>query len=229
MRDPIVVDFEGFANTRPVLAGVLVDGRCTQTAFTDVEPGIEVAARARRLECMEFASFCAELVGRARREGRGIAGFSSHERDWIASGLGGCWPADVEYVDAKRCAKAWRSRRHPEAAERVHVDRTRMRQAEEWCRGHGNRLVDFVRLAGLDLPDDYGDQRVTAALRRVLQQSSRRARFGGYPQGVQDAWSAVLRHNRCDCRWARMFVRWGGSRPHGAGSGRRSSERGTAA
>ena len=229
MADPIMVDFEGFANKRPVLAGVLVDGAFQQFAFVDVEPVIEVAARARRLECMEFASFCAELVGRARRERRGIAGFSTHERDWIASGLGGCWPADVEYIDAKRCAKAWRSRRHPEAAARVHVDRTRMRQAKERCRNHGNRLIDFVRLAGIEVPDDYGDQRVTAALRRVLQQSSRHTRFGGYAQGVKDAWSAVLRHNRCDCRWARMFVRWGGSRSQGAGSGRRSSERGTAA
>ena len=209
MADPIVVDFEGFADKRPVFAGVLVDPGFRQFAFVDVEPGIEVAARARRLECMEFASFCAELVARARCEGRGIAGFSNHERDEIAAGLGGCWPADVEYIDAKRRAKAWRSRRHPEAAARVHVDRTRMRQAKEWCRNYGNRLIDFVRLAGLDVPDDYGDQRVTAALRRVLEQSSRHTRFGGYPQGVKDAWSAVLRHNRCDCRWARTFVRWG--------------------
>jgi hypothetical protein len=90
MADPIVVDFEGFADKRPVLAGILVDGAFQQFAFVDVEPGIETAARARRVECTAFASFCAELVARARCEGRGIAGFSNHERDEIAAGLGGC-------------------------------------------------------------------------------------------------------------------------------------------
>jgi hypothetical protein len=81
-----------------------------------------------------------------------------------------------------------------------------MRQANEWRGGHGNRLVDFVRLAGVEVPDDYADQQVTAVLRRVLEQSRRHARFGGYPQTIKDAWRRVLLHNRRDCRWARMFL-----------------------
>ena len=72
-NEPIVVDFEGFADRRPVLAGVLVGRTFTQTAFTDVEPGIALAARGRRLECTAFPEFCAALIERARREQRAIA------------------------------------------------------------------------------------------------------------------------------------------------------------
>jgi len=212
MADPIVVDFEGFANKRPVLAGVLVEGAFKQFAFVDVEPGIASAARASRVECVRFADFCAELMARAQRERRPIAGYSMHERKWIAAGLGGPWPGDVEYVDAKRSAKAWRSRRHPEAAARVHPDRERMRQANEWRGGHGNRLVDFVRLMGSAVPADYGDRGVTGTLRRVLVHASRQGRRGGISRSTRDAWRNLLRHNRFDCRWALMLLRRGGAR-----------------
>ena len=46
MADPITVDFEGCAKGRPLLAGVLVEREFRQFAFTDVEPGIAMAARA---------------------------------------------------------------------------------------------------------------------------------------------------------------------------------------
>ena len=62
MNEPIVVDFEGFADRRTALAGVRVGRSFTQTAFTDVEPGIALAARGRRLECTAFPEFCATLI-----------------------------------------------------------------------------------------------------------------------------------------------------------------------
>ena len=174
-NEPIVVDFEGFADRRPVLAGVLVGRSFTQTAFTDVEPGIALAARGRRLECTEFPAFCAALIERARREQRAISGFSRHERTRIADGLGGAWPEDVEYIDAKKRAKAWRSARHPDAAANVGPERQRLRQKGERCGNLGNRLVDFVRLAGDEVPSGYDDgkgHRHTAARARTVGRPS---------------------------------------------------------
>ena len=149
MNDPIVVDFEGFAKGRPVMAGVLVEREFRQFAFTDVAPTIAMAARACGLECSGFEAFCIAVVDRARREGRGIAGFSRHERDRLADGLGGRWPDDVAYVDAKKCAKAWRLARHPKAAAGVHAERDRMRKAGVRHGNAHNRLVDFARLLAL--------------------------------------------------------------------------------
>ena len=73
MNDPIVVDFEGFTGKPPVLVGVLVDGVFAQTAFTDVEPALAMAAQAKGLKCGEFAGFCRELIKRARAERRAIS------------------------------------------------------------------------------------------------------------------------------------------------------------
>ena len=221
-NEPIVVDFEGFADRRPVLAGVLVGRTFTQTAFTDVEPGIALAARGRRLKCTDFPAFCAALIERARREQRAIAGFSQHELTRIADGLGGAWPEDVEYIDAKKRAKAWRSARHPDAAASVGPERQRLRQKGERCGNLGNRLVDFVRLAGDEVPSGYDDGKVTDTLRRVLGQSDGRRRYRALTQGTREAWCRVLEHNRLDCVWARLFIRMGSSRSRGGRAGGKS-------
>lgn len=224
MQDPIVVDFEGLAKGRPVMAGVLVDGEFRQVAFTDVAPAIALAARARRLECTGFAVFCAALVERARREQRAIAGFSEHERKWIADGLGGAWPGDVAFVNAKSRAKRWRSRLDPQASARVHADRMRMRQQGERCVTRGNRLIDFAELAGFAIPANYGAGEIASTIRRLLAQSANRRRARALTPEVWAAWRVALKHNRYDCVWARRFVRMGGSRPRAAVS--RPIERG---
>jgi hypothetical protein len=206
MADPIMVDFEGFADKRPVLAGVLVDGRFTQTAFIDIEPAIAVAARACGLECADFRTFCEALIAKAREEKRAIAGFSKHERDRIAEGLVGGWPDDVRYVDAKTKAKSWRSARHPEAAAAVSPHRDHLRSAGQPVRNAGNRLIDFVQLMGVDIPPCYGDRGVTKTLRRLLAQSTRQRRYRRITPQTREAWRGLLAHNRLDCVWALKLI-----------------------
>ena len=216
MSDPIVVDFEGVRNARPVMAGVRVGREFRQLAFTDVQPGIALAARACGLECTDFAGFCASLVERARREQRAIAGFSEHELRCITDGLGGAWPDDVAYINAKTRAKAWRSRREPTAGARVHAERDRMRQEGERCVTEGNRLIDFVRCAGFEIPAGYGLGKVADTIRRVIEQSASRRRYRALTPEVREAWRGVLEHNRCDCLWAQRFIRMGSCRRRAA-------------
>ena len=206
MNDPIVVDFEGFTGKAPVLAGVLVDGVFAQAAFTDVEPALAMAAQAKGLACVEFAGFCRGLVERARAERRAICGFSIREKQCIAEALGEAWPADVDYLDAKRCAKSWRTSEHPgEGARLARVRRLRSKRGV-YCRGYGNRLVDFVRRSGERIPSNYAHGRVTATLRRVIEQARSKSSFADFPPGAKRAWTRLLEHNRLDCVWARAFV-----------------------
>jgi len=207
MSDPIVIDFEGFTSAPPVIAGVLADGVFVQSAFIDVEPSIEMAARAKQMECESLGRFCERLIDRARKEGRAICGYSSRERDAIVEALGEPWPEDVEYIDAKWCAKAWRRREHPGESERLRRVRVRMRKRNAWIpRGYGNRLVDFVRLSGTRLPSNYGDGRVTAGLSRVIEEARSKSSFGAYSPGTKRAWTRLLEHNRLDCVWAHAFA-----------------------
>ncbi len=207
MNDPIVVDFEGFTGKPPVLVGVLVDGVFAQTAFTDVEPALAMAAQAKGLACVEFAGFCRGLVERARAERRAICGFSIREKQCIAEALGEAWPADVEYLDAKRCAKSWGRHQYPGERARLKriVDRRRRRNA--WVpRGYGNRLVDFVRLAGVRIPSNYAHGRVAATLRRIIEQARSKPSYVEFAPGAKRSWTRLLEHNRMDCVWARAFI-----------------------
>lgn len=206
MADPIVVDFEGFANKRPVLAGVLVEGAFKQFAFVDVEPGIETAAHARGVRCTTLPAFCRWLVWRARREGRAIGGFSSHERHMIASVLGG-WPAGLVYRDVLKVAKAWRRASHPAEEQRLRRKRARMRDRQVFGAGsYGNGLVDFMRLRGVRIPANYGLRRTTARLGRVLGQCARHGSFEQVTPRTKAAWTSVLAHNHCDCIWAARLL-----------------------
>lgn len=207
MNDPIVVDFEGFAEGAPILAGVLVGDEFVQVAFNDVEPAIAMAATAKDMRCVALADFCRDLVERARVEGRAICGFSCHERDCIAESSAAGWPADIEYIDAKRCAHAWREREHPGERERWQGLRKQMKKRKAWIpRGLGNRLVDFVRLRGTPIPSSYGYGRVTATFERVIAQSRCKASYADFPPGAKRAWTRLLSHNRLDCEWALAFI-----------------------
>jgi hypothetical protein len=206
MADPIVVDFEGFADKRPVLAGVLVDGAFEQFAFRDVEPGIETAARARGVRCTTLPAFCRWLVRRACREGRAIGGFSSHEKHMIADVLGG-WPAGLVYQDALKAARAWRRALHPAEERRLQRKRDRLKSRRVFgASSHGNGLVDFVRLRGDRIPANYGLRRTTARLGRVLGQCERHGGFERVTPRTKAAWTSVLAHNRCDCVWAARLL-----------------------
>lgn len=206
MADPIVVDFEGFADKRPVLAGVLVDGCFGQFAFCDVEPAIATAAHARGVRCTTLPAFCRWLVWRARREDRPIGGYSEHEKGMMADVLGEL-PAGLVYRDALKVAKAWRRTAHP--AEDLRLKRKRARLKGQQVFGasrHGNGLVDFMRLGGVRIPANYGLRRTTARLGRVIDQCVRRGAFDRVTPRTKAAWTGVLAHNRCDCVWTARLL-----------------------
>ncbi len=211
MNDPIVIDFEGFADARPLLAGVLVAGAADggahgefrQFVFAEQDERMRVAAEAKNLAVTTLREFCIGLVDRARREKRAIVGFSTHEREEIAKALGGAWPDDVEYIDAKNLAKTWRRAVHP--AEEARLKRVRKRKSarEEFGASQfGNRLVDLERLSGGAIPATYGDRRVTARLRVMLEQLGRKREYALLSPGAKRGWSNLLAHNRFDCESA---------------------------
>ena len=193
----IHLDFEGFKDAPPCLAGVQIDGEWSATVFGDVAPHLVPAAKAKGLAVSALDRFLERLVDQAVDEDRRIAGFSDHERRVLCDrGLG---ELEDRYVNTLKLARKWRGRHHPRVADSIRRRRGRVRHQGGFNRGKGNTLVDFARLAGWPQYPAYGTETTTARLRHVMGQIERHGDYRSLTRTAKSKWTKLLGHNRWDC------------------------------
>jgi hypothetical protein len=73
----VYIDFEGFTEQPPTLAGILIDGQFEQVVF---DQGLSAAARHSKLQALDAKEWARGLLERVSREQRRVVAFSSHEK-----------------------------------------------------------------------------------------------------------------------------------------------------
>jgi len=198
----IVMDFEGFMDRLPSLAGTLIDDYYRCTVFTDVDPALAIAADATGCMKAHLHTFLEGLIRFAIQEGRHIAAYTEREHNVFRDlGLGDL-SNSPRFINIRPPAKRWRRRVHPEAAKTaVHTKIVKGYKVKI-----GNRLVDFMPLLGQNVPRTHAAGKTTARLRHVIGQLNTRGSYAALTPTAKGKWTNLLKHNRRDCEWASLLL-----------------------
>ena len=197
----VYLDFEGFKEASPVLAGLAVDG---EFAWTVLDPSMELAADAKKIQVADIKDYLSDLIARCEREDRLIIGFSRREAIAVTETLG--IELGDRYCNALKLARRWRNRVHTAEADKVRKRRARARQRGRWVGSKDNALIAFSQLAGIQPPRDYGYRCVTSRLRHVQDQLKSRGSYERLTPTAKGKWTKLLKHNRFDCRGLRELT-----------------------
>jgi hypothetical protein len=179
----LYLDFEGFVESPPSLAGIRCENDFHQVVFDDA---LEPAAAAKGLHLALVDNFLRELLHRCQREDRRLVAFSQHEKNVAA-----LW-ADVDltsvYCDSRKVAKRWVNRAGRGAG------------LKEWG------LKDLLRLISFERPTHLGAQQATQRLRYVRTMLIKRGRYERLTPTAKGKWTKLLAHNKIDCDGLRALM-----------------------
>ena len=179
----VYIDFEGFVESPPSLAGIRCGDDFYQTVFDDA---LESAAAAKGLQLAFIDDFLQGLLDRCRREGRRLVAFSQREKDAAA-----LW-ADVDfasvYCDGRKVAKRWVNRAGRGA------------ELEDWS------LKSFLRFISFERPANLGTQQATQRLEHVRAMLIRRGDYQSLTPTAKGKWARLLAHNKIDCDGLRALM-----------------------
>jgi len=175
----LYLDFEGFAPGQyggkpPALCGYRLGGKgpVTQVVFSK---GLKWAALDSNLEFHECrTSFLAELF-ESQKPGKLFA-FTEHEKKAIKTELG--WNIDRSYGNVHTISK--------------------YNLGPELPSGCENRLIDFLQIVGINVPEDYGKSQVTSWMRSIMEYSRTKSSWATAPLEVRKKWKKLLSHNEFD-------------------------------
>lgn len=181
IQEGLYLDVEGFAPRRgiprpPVLCGYRIgnEGPVKQVVFTR---RYFAAARASGLETSsDRKHFFLDLM--KETQGRKLFAFTEHEQKVIKQATG--FQYRKKYSNVHKFTERWVKREFPGESTR------------------GLALIDYLRLAGIKVPANYGKDRVTDWLRAVAQHSSSQSKWKKAPASARKAWDSILAHNRFD-------------------------------
>jgi hypothetical protein len=179
----LYLDFEGFVESPPSLAGIRCEDDFHQVVFDDA---LEPAAAAKGLHLALVDNFLRELLHRCQREDRRLVAFSQHEKNVAA-----LW-ADVDltsvYCDGRKVAKRWVNRAGRGA------------ELKEWG------LKDLLRFIAFERPTHLGAQQATQRLRYVRTMLIKRGRYERLTPTAKGKWTKLLAHNKIDCDGLRALM-----------------------
>jgi hypothetical protein len=179
----LYLDFEGFVESPPSLAGIRCEDDFHQVVFDDA---LEPAAAAKGLHLALVDNFLRELLHRCRREDRRLVAFSQHEKN-VAT----LW-ADVDlasvYCDGRKVAKRWVNRAGRGA------------ELKEWG------LKDLLRFISFERPTYLGAQQATQRLGYVRAMLIKRGRYERLTPTAKGKWTKLLAHNKIDCDGLRALM-----------------------
>jgi hypothetical protein len=179
----LYLDFEGFVESPPSLAGIRCENDFHQVVFDDA---LEPAAAAKGLHLALVDNFLRELLHRCRREDRRLVAFSQHEKN-VAT----LW-ADVDlasvYCDGRKVAKRWVNRAGRGA------------ELKEWG------LKDLLRFISFERPTYLGAQQATQRLGYVRAMLIKRGRYERLTPTAKGKWTKLLAHNKIDCDGLRALM-----------------------
>jgi hypothetical protein len=182
VEEGLYLDVEGYAPGKksgprpPVLCGHQIgcDGPVIQTVFTR---DFVAAAEASGLETStDRKAFFLNLM--KETQGRKLFAFSEHEQKVIKQAT--TYEYRKKYRNVHTVAKRWAKRQ-------LHADSTR-----------DLALIDYLQMADIEVPADYGKGRVTDWLREVSVWSTSRKKWKAAPGSTRKAWENILAHNRFD-------------------------------
>jgi hypothetical protein len=194
----IYLDFEGFAEKPPVLAGFLGNGVFEQVVL---DPSFESAGRAWRLRCESGATNMAQLVALCRSEDRKLVCYSEHELLVMRSSYD-LDAADI-YVNARPLLKRWKNRFH------------RKVPIADWS------LRSFCEAFNYPIRENLRDKSITNHLRYVRQMLEQREKFKRLTDAAKVKWRTVLEQNKIDCYAMRRLVQRAAKALAGARAGSR--------
>jgi hypothetical protein len=155
-RAAFYIDFEGFMNKLPTLMGYCCDRHFVQVVF---DRALQSAASAKGLSVQEGQTAVANLLRRAKGEGRRIVAFSQFDKNVSFDELG----VDLSpvYADARLIARQWLKqlkRHHPnwhKTSPNWDIDR---------------KLKSFLELIGYHRPIHLGIEKTTSRIKHVKDQ-----------------------------------------------------------
>ncbi len=126
------------------------------------------------------------MQARSQGEQRVIVAYSQHERNVLRT------YAQMEvcdsYRDARKIAKRWVNRLHPDAP------------IQEWT------LKEFLKFIEYPRGNHLGFQQSTARIRTVRDMLRRRCSYDELTPVAKAKWTKLLDHNEIDCRGMRALV-----------------------
>jgi hypothetical protein len=179
----VYLDFEGFVESPPSLAGLRCEDDFHQIVFDDA---LEPAAAAKGLQLAFLDDFLCELLERCRREDRRLVAITQHEKAVAA-----LW-ADVDftsvYCDGRKVAKRWVNRAGRGA------------ELEDWS------LKSFLRFILVERPAHLGTRQATKRLGYVRAMLIKRGRYESLTPTAKGKWTKLLAHNKIDCDGLRALM-----------------------
>lgn len=179
----IYIDCEGFSGQSPTLIGILVDESLEQVVL---DPDLEPVAVARKQRVASFTCEATRLLNKAKTEGRFIVAYSEHEWNLFSK------YADIDiadyYCDARKLAKRWRNRMHPD-------------------RPLPNRgLQDFLRIINFPRRPYLGQKKSTKRIKAVKDMVLSKGSYEALTTTKKAQWTKLLEHNAVDCWGMRALV-----------------------
>jgi hypothetical protein len=177
VRQGIYLDFEGFEEQKPALAGVLIDDNFQQVVL---DPALKNAAEAKELRIESLDSLIDRLLAECERNSRFIIAFSIYEQDVIRRELG--IDISTRYKNALRFARRWKAKYLPE----VTLEK--------------NSLDEFLQLpeVGYEVPGHLEKGQATKWLRSVLGGLEKRSEYSKLTPKQRESWDSLLEYNRHD-------------------------------
>lgn len=180
----IYLDFEGFQETPPAMAGILCADHFEQVVFDDALQSAAIEANCR-VEYLDDEM--RRLLTKCHDEKRRLVAFSQFEKD-------GCQLyADVDlgevYCDGRKVAKRW-------------INRACARNRLE-----GWELKEFLLLIEYPRPRNLGSRQTTQRLHHVRDMLQRRGEYQRLTSVAKAKWTRLLKHNRIDCFGLRELMR----------------------
>ncbi|MHC4934175.1 MAG: hypothetical protein ACYTGV_18535 [Planctomycetota bacterium] len=179
----LYLDFEGFQDAPPALAGVLVGERFRQFTF---DPMLRPAAEARGCVPSDWSEWVAWLDTKCTTEGRRLVGFTQHELN-VLRDFGGL---DVSsyYADGHKIARRWKNRCYPD---------------EEIGGWDFQSFMEFIENLP---PRHFRGRNAALRLRYVLDQLEKKREFDRITPVAKAKWTKLLHYNRFDCEGLRELV-----------------------
>jgi hypothetical protein len=179
----IYIDFEGFQDAAPTMVGVLVGDVLEHVVF---DGALRAAAEAKSCSISTLSETAERLRRRCVEERRVLVAFSTHELKVLAEYAG--VDAGPLYRDARKIARRWRSKFHPER------------------RGEGRGLKDFLRLINYPRGTYLGERKSTKRLKAIQEMLGRRSSYTALTPVKKGQWTKLLQHNEIDCRGMQALI-----------------------
>ncbi len=179
----IYIDFEGFADHSPTLLGILIGDQFEQVVL---DSELTSAADAKGMRLSTVAAEASQLQARSLGEQRVVVAYSQHElnvlRTYAQTEIG------EVYRDARKIAKRWINRLHPDAP------------IQEWT------LKEFLKFIEHPRGNHLGFQQSTARIRAVRDMLRKKRSYDALTPVAKAKWTKLLDHNEIDCRGMRALV-----------------------